>query len=98
FPPGTYRGTAGSALISVTDRAGINIYGAGSQASILKQTGAGNLIDLLASIPSLGINFPHIHDLMLDGSDAAAKAINTNLVQNAVFERLQISSFLDHSI
>ena len=95
FPCGTYLTRSASALVTLTDRNSATIEGAGSPCTTLQQAGPGNGIELIGKTEITNIV---VRDLTLDGSNRAAKGIDTQNLKDSVIERLTIAGFLDHAI
>jgi len=95
FPCGTYVTLSASALVTVTDRNGTTIEGGGASCTTLRQAGAGNGIELIGKTEITNII---VRDLTVDGSNRAAKGIDTQNLKDGLIERVTIAGFLDHAI
>lgn len=96
FPGGkTYFTNSASALVSITDGNFITLEGDGLGSTILKQGGAGNVIELLGTSEIVG---NRVLGMSLVGDNAAAKGIDTLRLKYGVIEDCNISGTLNHGI
>ena len=95
FPSGTYRTSSATALLSITDKNGIWILGAGATNTILRQEGTGPGIELLGTTEITNIVLSGFN---LQGTGTAGKAIDTQRLKDSVIQQFAISGFRDHGI
>ena len=93
FPAGTYLTSSASPLVSIADTDSVTIRGAGRGLTILKQSGAGNIVTMTGTIENLVMQ-----DLSFNGNDAAAIGLDIANAKDCVFERLSFSGCLSHCI